>query len=42
MVERIGIYGRELELKKREHGRPFCSVRRGKGMFPAFGSGNGR
>ena len=42
MVERFGIYGRELELKKREHGRPFGSVLCGKGMFPAFGSGNGR
>ena len=42
MVERFGIYGRELELKKREHGRPFCSVLCGKGMFPAFGSGDGR
>ena len=42
MVERLGIYEGELELKKRELGRPFGGVLCGKGMFPTFGSGDER
>ena len=42
MGERFRIYGRELELKERKYRRPFGSVLYGKGMFSAFGSGDGR